>query len=210
MLTDGSHILMGTSVDPVCKESFFPGRGGSFCPLVTNPTHLYMRVNNAISYDVSGGKPVRYVDTTPDGSVVYFTTAYKLTGDDTDSSVDLYAWMENGGSPEIIRVSAGAGGSGNTDACVASWTSKCGVNTYDDTTISRAAGNRGGLDFWPERGTSEDENNPNPGYTDNAVAADSGDILLLFPRAAQRPEREFRRGRISTSSVKARCATSPP
>ena len=77
--------------------------------------------------------------------------------------------------------SARAGGSGNTDACVASWTSKCGVDTYDDTTISRAAGNRGGLGLRPERGTSEDENNPNPGYTDNAVAADSGDIYFYSP-----------------------------
>ena len=40
---------------------------GQLCPIVNQPTHLYMRVNNALSYDVSAGRPVHYVEPHPTG-----------------------------------------------------------------------------------------------------------------------------------------------
>ena len=53
----------------------------------------------------------------------------QLTEDDHDTSVDLYMWSEQGqleGKP-LTLISLGSGGQGNTDACSASWTSKCDV-----------------------------------------------------------------------------------
>ena len=175
---DGSHILMGTATKPACKQPDYPGGSGfegPVCPLVTQPTHLYMRVNDAVTYDVSAGKPVKYVGSTPDGTKVYFTSDEQLTRDDTDESTDLYMWSENGGAPQLTRVSSGASGTaGNTDSCASTWTSECDVKTYDDSRISTTHGNRGGLGSW-------DRSNTNPGYTDNAIAAKSGDIYFYSP-----------------------------
>ena len=38
------------------------------------PSHLYMRVDEAVTYDVSQGHGVNYVGMTSDGSKVYFTS----------------------------------------------------------------------------------------------------------------------------------------
>jgi hypothetical protein len=176
--TDGSHILMGTATKPACKQDNFPGgssTGGPLCPIITQPTHLYVRVNDAVTYDVSAGKAVHYVGATPDGTKVYFTSDERLTADDTDSSTDLFMWEENGGAPQLTRISTGAPGlAGNTDACASTWTSDCDVKTYEDSRITTAKGNRGGLGAW-------DPSNPNPGYTDNAIAAKSGDVYFYSP-----------------------------
>ena len=56
------------------------------------PSHLYMRVDDAVTYDVSQGYDVNYVGMTADGSKVYFTTDQQLAPEDTDTSVDLYMW----------------------------------------------------------------------------------------------------------------------
>ena len=61
--TDGSHILMLTE-------------GGS---LPGPPYHLYMRVNDALSYDVSKGTANEFVGMTADGSSVTFTSEEQLT-----------------------------------------------------------------------------------------------------------------------------------
>jgi hypothetical protein len=63
---------------------------------------------------------------TRDGGKVFFTSAEQLTGDDTDSSTDLYMWEENG--DQLTRLSQG-NGNGDTDGCSAgSWgVSGCGV-----------------------------------------------------------------------------------
>jgi hypothetical protein len=84
-------------------------------------------------------------------------------------------WSENGGAPQLTRVSSGdAGSAGNSDNCAAAWITNCGVETYDDSRITTARGNRGGLGNWAP-------DNPNPGYTDNAIAAKSGDIYFYSP-----------------------------
>ena len=112
---DGSHILMSTAA-----------QGGT--------THLYMRVDNTDSYEVSLGEDlinhgVEFDGMTDDGTRVYFTTTAQMTGDDTDSSADLYQWSENGGIPVLTRLSAGSESSGNGNSCQPSfeWTTGCSV-----------------------------------------------------------------------------------
>ena len=113
---DGSHILMSTRREPGAES----------------PVHLYMRVDDAITYDVSKGHTVDYLGMTKTGSKVLFTTDEALTtatNQDTDSSTDLYMWSES--TDSLTRLSVGSGGTGNTDACVAAWTTKCGVGVIE-------------------------------------------------------------------------------
>ncbi len=172
---DGSHILMGTAIHPQCVEDYLGlGPDDASCPIINQPTHLYMRVNRSVTYDVSDGIAVKFWNMTPDGSRVYFSTVSRLTPDDTDSSVDLYMWRETPSGGEITRVSAGSGGRGNSDNCVTTWTTKCDVEPFNDSEIASAPGNLGGLGSWFQ-------NDTNPGHTDNAVAADSGDVYFYSP-----------------------------
>ncbi|HEY7257110.1 MAG TPA: hypothetical protein VH476_10560 [Solirubrobacterales bacterium] len=140
--TDGSHILMATSSGPI---GFFTH------PLP--PTRLYMSVDDAITYEVSRGKDVRYVAMTADGTRVFFTSPEQLTGEDTDNSVDLYMWSQEGDRLTLIsKGGEGAEGSGNSDACSASWISGCGIA--------------------PVMGSA---------LTDNSVAAGSGEVYFYSP-----------------------------
>ena len=117
---DGSHILMAaagtgpcgfsTCPLPPCSQSF---SASLRCPM--QPSHLYMRVDDAVTYDVSQGHDVEYVGSTPDGSKVYFTTNQQLTPEDTDTSTDLYMWSEATNS--LTLVSKGNNGAGNSDGC---------------------------------------------------------------------------------------------
>ncbi len=102
---DGSHILMSTLA---------PGE----------TTHLYMRVDDAITYDVSGGLGAKFIAMTTDGKKVVFTSKFQLTSDDTDSSIDMYEWSEDTNS--LVRVSQG-NGNGNVDKCNTGWIAGCGV-----------------------------------------------------------------------------------
>ena len=156
------------------------------------PTHLYLRVDDTVSFDVSAdsngdGHSVTYVGSTEDGSRVYFATAIPMTADDTDNSVNLFAWDENQGSPTLTLVSAGdSPAAGNFDNCTSTWTSKCGVETYSDAEISTADANKGGLGNWTfgfggDFEASSENHNPNPGYTDNSIAAASGDVYFYSP-----------------------------
>jgi hypothetical protein len=164
---DGSHILMavGAGRDP---RSHTP---------ISGPGRLYMRVNDAMTYDIAPGHAVQYLGMTNDGSKVYFTSSDKLTADDTDTSRDLYLWDEGSLAPgHLILVSQGNGGiTGNTDACsaVGAWTSKCDVvrmtfgrdafgNLSDQ--YSDLLGGAGG----------------NP-WAENTVASGNGDVYFLSP-----------------------------
>jgi hypothetical protein len=168
--TDGSHILMSTTtafVNPHClNEVSVP------CPSFTSvPVHLYMRVSDSVTYDVSQGHAVDYVGMTPDGSKVFFTSTEQLTAEDKDTSADLYMWSEAGekaGHP-LTLISKGdnegnAGEPGNSDACASPWTVKCGVATYSDFHYSQLKGGKGGN-----------------GLSDNSIAADNGDIYFYSP-----------------------------
>lgn len=154
--TDGSHILMSTAttrrchVNPAIEDCSPTGPG---------PVHLYMRVNDSVSYDVSGGYDVHFVGMTPDGSKVFFTTAAQVTSDDHDTSVDLYMWSQ--ATDSIVRISAGEGEVGNSDSCQATWTAKCDVSAVEtgvptDNQISDS----GDIYFYsPESLTGEKVNN---------------------------------------------------
>ncbi len=114
---DGSHILMATY-----QESF------GFFTRPQPPMRLYMRVNDAITYEVSRGKNVNYIGMTSDGSKVFFSSPEQLASDDTDTSVDVYMWSEAGDKITLIsKGGEGAEGSGNSDSCAATWTTKCGA-----------------------------------------------------------------------------------
>jgi hypothetical protein len=90
-----------------------------------NNLHLTIRVDDLVSYDVTRGHRGTFVGMTPDGSRVFYTSDEKVTADDTDGSIDLFMWSEEGDT--VTRISAGTGGTGDTDACSAGWTAKCSI-----------------------------------------------------------------------------------
>ncbi|HEY5053061.1 MAG TPA: hypothetical protein VII45_06590, partial [Solirubrobacterales bacterium] len=168
--TDGSHILIAAQATGPCGAAVCPGQNfpdvcghgtteWTDCPGLL-PSHLYMRVNDAVTYDVSKGYDVRYEGMSADGSKVYFTSAAQVTGDDHDHSIDLFVWSEE--TDSVTRVSVGSGGVGDTDACTASWIAKCGVQV-----VSGDSGH-------PSSGTFSN-------ITDNSIAAASGDIYFYSP-----------------------------
>jgi hypothetical protein len=143
-----------------------------------------MRVNDAVTYEIAP-VPVSYYDSTPDARKVYFTTAQALIPEDEDTSLDLYMWSDLGGVPSLTVVSQGPGG-GNGSSCEANWTPNCNIEVYRDTQISNAAANKGGLSVnWhapPQQGYSYWPGNTGvKGKTDNAVAAETGDIAFYSP-----------------------------
>ena len=89
-----------------------------------------MRVDDAITYEVSRGKDVQYVGMTPDGSKVFFTSPDKLSPEDTDESVDLYMWTDDDKITLVSEDTDGAGegevtpirGEEATDSSIASAT----------------------------------------------------------------------------------------
>lgn len=137
---DGSHVLMQT-------------------PTASGGSHLYMRVNDAVSYDVAKGASVKLIGMTRDGSKVFFESAERLTGDDTDESTDIYMWSE--ATDSLARVSKG-NGSGNADACNASWIEGCGA-----AALSTERGHPAGL--------------PGVPGLDDLLAEDSGDLYFYSP-----------------------------
>ncbi len=121
--SDGSHILMSTLAP-------------------AGNIHLYMRVDDAVTYEIGNGAGVKFAGMTADGSEVAFTSPQQLTSDDTDVGNDLFVWNE--ATKEITRVSQG-NGNGNSDACSAQWTGLCDVQTLttlrpelDDALASRS------------------------------------------------------------------------
>jgi hypothetical protein len=154
---DGTHVLMAT-----------------FATSAPNgPMRLYMRVNDAISYEVSEGVGVTFAGMTKTGDKVYFTTSANLTEDDTDSSSDLYMWSENSvleGEP-LTLVSQG-NGQGNSDSCSTTWISGCGVEPLlTERVFAYRTYNGGNLKTF----------NPNVPGEDDALARDTGDIYFYSP-----------------------------
>jgi len=150
---DGSRILMSTAT---CED-----QAASSC----SPGELFMRVGDALTYNIAPGHSVQYVGMTGNGSEVYFTSSEQLTPKDTDTSIDLYMWSE--ATDALTLVSAGSNGSaGNSDACTTSWTEKCGVMPIVNRNFSSPYTKGGVL---------------GNGLSDNTVAAASGDIYFLSP-----------------------------
>ena len=92
-------------------------------PRATGSYDLYMHVGNSPNSIevVDSPNGVIFDGMTDDGSKVFFTTADQMAGD-SDSSSDFFV-ADVGGSSTITRLSAGIGGSGNSDLCepVADW-----------------------------------------------------------------------------------------
>ncbi len=157
--TDGTHILM-TSKNAQKQPGWFTLTNGS--------GELFIRVEGQ-TYDIAAGHSVQYVDMTPDGTKVYFTSTEDLTEDasDPDTSRDLYMWSENSAAANhLTLVSKGNEPfAGNTDACGAYWTEKCGIVPIEFTqnySILQA-----GVGGGP--------------YSDNTIAPNNGDIYFLSP-----------------------------
>ena len=106
---DGSRIVIGHLVEEVEGVKYW---------------HLYMNVgDSSATIDLTPGTThgVLYDGMTADGSKVFFTTVDPLTGDDEDTSADLYEADVSGSSADLTRISTGSGagphGPGNTNAC---------------------------------------------------------------------------------------------
>lgn len=209
---NGSHILMSVR-----------GAGSKLCGATERrlkcrlqPGHLYMRIDDAVTYDVSQGHIVTYVGATPDGKRVYFTSTEQLTSEDKDTSTDLYMWSQEAaekGEQALTLISKGdnagnAGEPGNSDSCSASWTVKCGVVTYENN----------GYEQIEAYGSFMGN-----GLSDNFIAADNGDVYFFSPEqlaqgkgvAGQENMYDYREGRVqyvTTLAPKRFCieqATSP-
>ena len=103
---------------------------------------------------------VIYNGMTNDGSMVYFSTPDQLTGDDTDSSPDVYRAEPVGAGVDLTRVSTGSGGSGDSDSCLPEPNSVNGRwNSADGSAHCGAVPVGGG----------------------GGIAADSGGIYFLSP-----------------------------
>jgi hypothetical protein len=103
--SDGQRALIGqlVSTDPAGNRLW----------------HLYMNVGGAdesidLMPGASGG--ALYDGMSADGTRVYMSTADGLTGDDTDSSVDIYRADVGADDVALTRISAG-NGAGDTDSC---------------------------------------------------------------------------------------------
>jgi hypothetical protein len=174
---DGSHILMAaggtgpcgftTCPTPPCGEDYSATKR---CQM--QPSHLYMRVDGAVTYDVSKGHYVDFVGTDGEGTKVYFLSGEPLTADDLDTSTDLYQWSQPTDSLTLISKGnnpGSAGEPGNSDACTGGMidshavkTTKCGVSTYTQWFYCAA----------PDGGNC---------LSDNSIAGENGDIYFFSP-----------------------------
>ncbi len=103
--TDGSRIVIGELISESAGQKYW---------------HLYMNIgdsNHTIDLTPGTTAGVAYDGMTADGSRVFFSTTDQLTGDDEDTSTDLYAAQVTGSTATLSRVSTGTAGAGNSNAC---------------------------------------------------------------------------------------------
>ena len=141
---DGSHILIHVK-----------GADG--------PEHLFMRVDDLTTYDVSDGHGVTFIGMTDDGSKVLFAAAQQLVPADTDHSIDIYEWNEAAPGDKLTLLSQG-NGNGDTDECapVGGWGSQC-----DAVPLETERGNPFGFSSTPP--------------LDDHIASESGDVYFYSP-----------------------------
>ena len=114
---NGSHVLM---------QNEAPG----------NKVHLYMRVDEAITYDVTHGTTGEYAGATRDGRKVYFLTDQQVPGTgDTDTSNDLFMWEQVSNTEDAVTLISEGNGNGNSDECSAGWTTGCGVRALESERV---------------------------------------------------------------------------
>jgi hypothetical protein len=196
---DGSHILIGSPATGPCGASACaePPCGSTVgfkvhCP--PQASHLYLRVDDSVTYDVSQGRAVSFIGGTADLAKIYFTSPYQQTSDDNDSSIDLYMWSQAGaesGTP-LTLVSRGVnpglpGEPGDADSCHADFVANCGVTVFDDIEQCQIAGGVAG-----------------DCRSDSPIASDAGDIYFFSPEQLEgsrgQPDKEnlylFRNGQV--------------
>ncbi len=136
-----------------------------------------MRVDGGpagLTYEIAPGHAVHYVGMTADGSKVYFTSAERLTPEAEDSSTNLYMWSEQGeleGDPlTLISKPRGSTGTGTPVCPTTTWTTECGVVPIVNV---------------PSKFLSDSILHGGPGgngLSDNAIAAENGDIYFISPQ----------------------------
>ena len=175
--SDGSRILIAAPGTGPCGFSACPTPpcGSVYhetvrCPL--QPSNLYMRVDDSVTYDISRGHDVTYVGMTSDGSKVYFTSEEHLTTEDPQhGGAALYMWSEAAekeARPPLTLISKGEsevpGAPGNTSDCSISWAAGCGVLPYSGRNYCQLRGDRGGNCI-----------------SDSSIATQSGDVFFFSP-----------------------------
>jgi hypothetical protein len=188
--TDGSRVLLSTATasTPFCQQGQGPGESNP-CPRFTEtPIHLYMRVNDLATYEIAESPtthkpaPVDYLDMTPDGSRVYFTSTEQLIpGQETDGNSEIYMWeagKAEAGEQPLTLISKPNDGSDDTTECHAApykegrpgdekevpWTSKCDALPVSTYLWANQRGARGGN-----------------GVSDSYIASEDGDIYFYSP-----------------------------
>ncbi len=172
--TNGSRVVIEAPKQGVCGQGTC-GPMPNVCSLNNDyylqkcpshlPSHLYVRnVADQITYDLSGSHATTLQGMTSDGTRVFFSSPGQMTGDDTDSSEDLFMWQE-GATPEVVRISTGDGVTGDTDSCTASWIGGCGAEF-----VKTKAEQRGAFV------TPVDQT-----YSDDPIASESGDAYFYSP-----------------------------
>jgi len=163
------------------------------------PSHLYMRIDDAITYDVSQGHDVTYVGMNGAGTEVFFTTEQQLTAEDHDSSVDLYMWSEAGekeGNPLTLISKGDNPGNPGEPARVIPATPPLRPGAVWNSSPPALTASR----FWVSVETAY----PTTSSPPKAVTFTSS------PRSSSMAPAVLRTGRISTTIATDRCNTSPP
>ncbi len=163
--SNGFHILMTVGG---ARRAFRKTNG---------PGELFMRVSDERTYNIAAGNAVEYVGMTPDGKNVYFTSTASLTPEDTDTSVDLYMWSEEGSSEgHLTLISKGNNGTaGNSDSCDATWTQKCNAEPIFFSNNHGGGLGEGGGDTVAQAAAGGSP------YSDSSIAAGNGDIYFISP-----------------------------
>lgn len=158
--SDGSRILITV--------------GGGLCTGITQEApscgagQLYMRVDDAATYEIAPGHALNYIGMTADGSKVFFTSAEQLTAEETDGNTELYMWeaakAENHEEP-LTLISKPNGGVDNTESCDASWAENCDAVPISFSSYATLQGGLGGN-----------------GHSDTYIASENGDIYFYSPQ----------------------------
>ena len=127
---DGSRVLIGehVSTDAAGNDHY----------------RLFMNVDGAsetVALTPGATNGALYAGMSSDGTEVYFTTSDPLSGD-ADTSADLYRADVSSTAATLARVSTGAAGTGDTDACtpVSNWNTVAGGPNCNAIAIAGAGG----------------------------------------------------------------------
>ena len=174
---DGSHILMAAGATgpcgfAVCQTPPCSADYSMVRRCIMQPSHLYMRVNDSVTYDVSEGHDVRFIGMNGEGSKVFFLSEEHLTGEDLEhGGTSLYMWSEQGElthHPLTLISKANNPGNpgepGNTANCKAEFVKSCGITTYTQLFYCQLGSTLGGNCL-----------------SDNFIASESGEIYFTSP-----------------------------